>query len=103
MEEEINKPKRGRPKGSKNKPKTPEKKRDGRGGRREGAGRKKGVAVGPYKGNDAVLSENDTFRVSPDTHRRIKQLREMTKQDTMPFNRMFESWVEDLAKEYGID
>ena len=73
------------------------------GGKREGAGRKKGVKVGAYKGRKDVLTENDTFRVSKDTHRRIKQLRELTKQDTMPFNRMFEAWVEEMASNYGID
>ena len=78
-------------------------KTENRGGRREGAGRKKGVQVGPYRGGESMLTENDTFRVSADTHRRIKQLREMTKGDTMPFNRMFEVWVKQLASEYGIE
>ena len=81
----------------------PPKKVEKRGGKREGAGRKKGVGVGPYKGGTALLSANDTFRVSEDTHRRIKLLREMTKDDSMPFNRMFEKWVEEYAKDYGID
>ena len=43
------------------------------------------------------------MRIREVTQRRIKELREATKSDEMPFNRMFESWVEDMAKEYGIE
>lgn len=93
MAEEI-KRKRGRPK--KETPKAPQ-----RGGKREGAGRKKGVAVGPYKENpkNTMLP----FRVSEVTARRIKQLREMTKEDATPFVDMLEEWVKGLAEDYGIE
>ena len=72
-----------------------------RGGKREGAGRKPGVKVGPYKENpkNKMLS----FRVSEATSRRIKALREMTKGDSMPFVDMLEEWVKDMAKDYGIE
>ena len=78
-----------------------DKKKDNRGGRREGAGRKKGVKIGQIKENpkNTML----TFRVSEVCSRRIKQLRVMTKYDTMPFVDMLEKWVEDMAKDYGID
>lgn len=79
------------------------KKGPGRGGKREGAGRKAGVKVGPYKGKTDMLTAMDTFRVSEDTHRRIKELRELTKHDEKPFNRMFELWVEQLSKDYGLE
>lgn len=78
-------------------------KKDGRGGRREGAGRKQGVKVGAYKGRSETLSKQEVFCVTEKTHDRVKQLRELTKQDTMPFNRMFEAWVAEMAKDYGID
>ena len=68
----------------------------GWGGKREGAGNR-------AKGADGPLTSQDVFRVTADTHRRIKALRELTAQDDKPFNRMFELWVEDLAKDYGID
>ena len=75
----------------------------GRGGKRKGAGRKKGVAVGPY----GPRTENPKtkmlpFRVSEITSERIKQLRELTKYDTMPFVDMLEDWVRELAEDYGI-
>lgn len=65
------------------------------GGRRAGAGRK------PL-GEDAT-KVHISFRVRPTTLRRVRALREATKQDDMPFNRMFEKWVEDLAQKYGIE
>lgn len=71
-----------------------------RGGRREGAGRKKGTML-VYQ--DEPLTGSVTMRIREVTQRRIKELREATKSDEMPFNRMFESWVEDMAKEYGIE
>ena len=67
----------------------------GWGGKREGAGRK---ARGNHP-KDTMLP----FRVSAITASRIKQLRELTQQDTMPFVDMFEAWVEELAEVYGID
>ena len=76
------------------------KKKDGRGGKRAGAGRKKGSGVKP---DDVRLSSQVVIRVRSVTYQRIKQLRELTKQDTMPFVAMFESWVEEMAKDYGID
>ena len=84
MAEEIKKKKRGRP----------PKKVERRGGRREGAGRKR--IENP---KNTML----TFRVSEITSKRIKQLRELTKQDTMPFVDVLEKWVEDMAKDYGIE
>lgn len=98
MEEEITieKRKRGRPRKGEEKPKKPT-----RGGKRVGAGRKPGVKVGAYKENpkNTMLP----FRVSEKTARRIKQLRELTKEDTMPFVDMLENWVEDMAKDYGVE
>ena len=87
MEEKTIK-KRGRPR------------KENRGGKREGAGRKKGTCT-IYEGE--ALTSQLTLRVRAITSERIKQLRELTKGDTMPFNRMLESWVEDLAKDYGIE
>ena len=77
------------------------KKLENRGGKREGAGRKKGVKIGQIKQNpkNTML----TFRVSEATSMRIKQLREITKHDAMPFTDMLESWVKDLAEDYGIE
>ena len=43
------------------------------------------------------------FRVSEVTARRIKQLREMTKEDATPFVDMLEEWVKGLAEDYGIE
>jgi len=74
------------------------KKKDGRGGKRAGAGRKKGTKI-----VENPRSKMLPFRVTEDTLRRTKALRELTKQDTMPFVAMFESWVADLARDYGID
>lgn len=78
----------------------PPKKKDNRGGKREGAGRKGGYSV-VYP--DEQLTAQATFRVRAITHQRIKQLRELTKDDEMPFNRMFEAWVEEYAQSYGIE
>ena len=90
MAEEIKKRGRGRP----------PKKKENRGGKREGAGRKGGYSVA-YP--DEQLTAQATFRVRAITHQRIKQLRELTMQDEMPFNRMFEAWVEQYAKDYGLE
>lgn len=78
----------------------PPKKVEHRGGKREGAGRKGGYSVA-YP--DEQLTAQVTIRVRAITHERIKKLRELTKEDTMPFNRMFESWVEEYAQTYGIE
>ena len=75
-------------------------KKENRGGKREGAGRKKGFSVA-YP--DEQLTSQVTLRVRDITHKRVKQLRELTKNDAMNFNRMFEKWVEDYAKDYGIE
>ena len=69
---------------------------EGWGGKREGAGRF-------AKGADAPLTAQATFRVTEDTARRIKALREITAQDDKPFNRMFELWVAEFAQDYGIE
>ena len=76
------------------------KKKDGRGGKREGAGRKAGVSV-VYEG--VMLDEQVTMRVRSITKKRVVQLREITRDDETPFNRAFENWVEDYAKTYGIE
>lgn len=75
--------------------KTTKKKTDGRGGRREGAGRPK-TKENP---KDTML----TFRVSAVTARRIKELRELTKDDETPFVDILEQWVKDYASDYGIE
>ncbi len=98
MEEEIKKRGRGRPR--KGEVVAKPKKHPKWGGKREGAGRKKGV---PVKSAGEVLSAQEVIRVRAITHTRVQQLRELTKNDDMPFNRMFESWVADLAQEYGLE
>ena len=70
-------------------------KTDGRGGRREGAGRPR-TKENP---RDTML----TFRVSAVTARRIKALREATKDDERTFVDILEQWVKDYAGDYGID
>ena len=75
-----------------------ERKKDGRGGRREGAGRKKGFRLKENPRNTML-----PFRVTENTARRIKELRELTKDDTMPFVEMLEDWVREMASDYGID
>ena len=83
---------------TKKKTKTTKKKKDNRGGKREGAGRKKG-----FKLKDNPRVKMLPFRVTEDTYRRTKELREQTKQDEMTFVDMLESWVADMAQEYGIE
>lgn len=101
MEEEIKKRGRGRPRKGEVVPKAkPRRKKDGRGGKREGAGRKKGVSVA-YEGD--MLSSQITLRVRDITKERVVQLRELTKYDDMSFNRLLEAWVEEMAKKYGLD
>ena len=70
-------------------------KKGGWGGRRDGAGRK------PYVDEPRNLCT--TFCVSERTMGQIRQLRELTKDDEVNFNGMFVLWVEDLAKDYGIE
>lgn len=69
-----------------------------RGGKREGAGRKKGTHI-----KENPLTSHLSFRCSADTLRRAQLLREQTKGDDVPFNRLFELWVESIAKDYGIE
>lgn len=71
------------------------KKKDGRGGARPGAGRPR------WKDNPRVKML--TFRVPEDTARRIALLREATKEDEVPFLDMLDRWVEEYARDYGID
>lgn len=71
------------------------KKKDGRGGARPGAGRPK-TKENP---KDTML----TFRVSAVTARRIKELREATKDDEVGFVDILEAWVKDYAGDYGIE
>lgn len=78
----------------------PRKKKENRGGARPGAGRKPGYTL-VYP--DEQLTGRVGFRIRAITQERINQLRELTKEDTMPFNRMFEAWVEEMAKTYGIE
>lgn len=80
------------------------KKQSGRGGKRPGAGRKKGVKIGPIgPRKDNPKNTMLPFRVSAITAQRIKQLRELTKEDEMPFVDMLEKWVEEYAQSYGIE
>lgn len=71
------------------------KKKDPRGGRREGAGRKPWVAE--------PKNENVTFRVSAKTLAQIRALREATREDETTFNEMFVQWVDGVASDYGLD
>ena len=71
------------------------KKKDPRGGRREGAGRKPWV--------DDPKVENITFRVSKKTLGQIRALREATRDDETTFNEMFTEWVDEMARDYGLD
>lgn len=81
-EKEEKKRKRGRPR------------KERRGGAREGAGR-------PRKDNPRT--QHITIIGTPLTLARIKQLREFMKNDEPTFNTAFENWVEELAKDYGIE
>lgn len=78
----------------------PRKKKENRGGARAGAGRKGGYSIA-YPNEQ--LKGQVVIRIRAVTQERIKQLRELTKEDAMPFNRMFEAWVEDMAKTYGLE
>lgn len=68
------------------------------GGKREGAGRKRGVQIKENPRNKGV-----TFMVSDKMLNQIRQLRELTKEDELNFNSMFVKWVEQYAKDYGIE
>lgn len=68
-------------------------KKGGWGGRREGSGR---------KAKENPRNKNLTFRVSAKTLGQVRQLRELTRDDEMDFNRMFISWVEEMAENYGL-
>ena len=73
------------------------KKKEMRGGRREGAGRKPGFST-----MENPRNENVTFRVSQRTLGQIRQLREITRGDETTFNQLFSQWVDDVAKDYGL-
>lgn len=75
-----------------------EKKKTSRGGRRPGAGRPKGSGMKENPRNTML-----TFRVPEATARRMRELRELTSQDEVPFLEMLDRWVEEYAKDYGID
>lgn len=77
------------------------KKKSTRGGARPGAGRKKGVKIGPIKENprNTMLP----FRVSELTAWRIKELRDLTKHDEKTFVDLLEEWVGQMAYDYGIE
>lgn len=68
------------------------------GGKREGAGRKKGVQIKENPRNQGV-----TFMVSEKMLGQIRQLRELTREDEINFNGMFVKWVEEMAETYGIE
>ena len=70
-------------------------KNNGWGGRRQGSGRK------PWKDNPR--NKMLPFRVTETTARRIKELREVTKDDSATFVDMLEAWVAETARDYGID
>lgn len=73
-------------------------KKGGWGGRRDGAGRPMGSSTKENPRNTML-----TFRVSEATARRIKELREVTRDDEMPFVETLEQWVKDYASDYGIE
>lgn len=73
-------------------------KKDGRGGRRPGSGRKPGTRLKENPRNTML-----TFRVSEATARRIKALREATSEDETPFVDILEQWVKEYAQDYGIE
>jgi len=73
-------------------------KKGGWGGRRDGAGRPIGSSTKENPRNTML-----TFRVSEATARRIKELREVTRDDEMPFVETLEQWVKDYASDYGIE
>lgn len=68
--------------------------KSGRGGKREGAGRKK---------MDDPRRNMLPFGVTRKTLERTKRLRELTKHDEIKFVDMFEEWVAQLAQDYGIE
>lgn len=76
----------------------PPKKVEHRGGKREGAGRKKGFKLVENPRNKGV-----TFMVSEKMLNQIRQLREITKEEVPNFNGMFVEWVEEIAQTYGIE
>lgn len=71
------------------------KKKDPRGGAREGAGRKPWV--------EDPRNINVTFRVNTKTLGQIRALREATRDDETTFNEMFTRWVDEMARDYGLD
>jgi hypothetical protein len=73
------------------------KKKDPRGGRREGAGRK------PWSPDENPRNENVTFRVSARTLAQIRSLRDATREDEITFNELFIQWVDEMANDYGLE
>ena len=71
------------------------KKKDPRGGRREGAGRKPWV--------DDPKNKMVSFSVNSKTLAQIRALREATRGDEVTFNEMFTQWVDEMARDYGLD
>ena len=71
------------------------KRQENRGGRREGAGRKPWV--------EEPRNRNVTFCVSERTLGQIRQLREVTREDETNFNAMFSRWVDEMARDYGLE
>ena len=49
------------------------------------------------------MTHTTAIRVTEESDRRIRALREATKDDDLPFNRLFEEWVKELAEAYGIE
>ena len=71
------------------------KKKDPRGGRREGAGRKPWV--------EDPKNKMVAFSVNTKTLTQIRALREATRDDETTFNEMFTQWVDEMARDYGLD
>lgn len=71
------------------------KKKGNWGGRRKGAGRK--------MSEEPTMDKLVAFRVTEDTNRKAKALREITKGDEKTFNQMFREWVDAIAQDYGVE
>lgn len=71
------------------------KKKDPRGGAREGAGRKPWV--------EDPRNKMISFSVNTKTQGQIRALREATREDEHTFNDLFVQWVDEMAKDYGLD
>lgn len=93
MEETIKK-RRGRPPKNGVCAQPRKKKKENRGGARPGAGRK------PIAN---ARTKHFSFRVSERAVNLSNQLREAMKGDDMGFVDLLERWIDDLAKDYGIE